>query len=146
MDITHKVKERATCLRRQVGAIAVRDKRILATGYNGAPSGLKHCGEVGCLRQTQNVPSGQRHELCRGLHAEQNVIVQAAYHGISIAGATLYCTDLPCVICAKMLINSGLVRIVYDSDYDDDLTLDMLREARIEIVRFKRELKEGGGE
>ena len=106
------VARRSTCLRRQVGAILVKDKRILATGYNGAPSGLKHCEEVGCLRADTSIPSGQRHELCRGLHAEQNAIIQAAYHGFSIRGATLYCTNKPCVICSKMLINAGLISAI----------------------------------
>jgi dCMP deaminase len=107
MGITELVAQRSTCLRRKVGAVAVRDKRILTTGYNGAPSDMKHCLELGCLREQRNIPSGQRHELCRALHAEQNVIIQAAYHGLSIAGSTIYSTTLPCVICAKMLINSG---------------------------------------
>ncbi len=136
MDITRLVAGRSTCLRRQVGAIAVREKRILATGYNGAPSGLKHCLELGCLRERLGVPSGQRHELCRGLHAEQNVIVQAGYHGVSVAGSTLYCTDSPCVICAKLLINSGIRRIVYAAGYPDQLSLEMLGEGGIELCLF----------
>jgi dCMP deaminase len=107
MDITHLVAKRSTCLRRQVGAVLVRDKKILATGYNGAPSGLEHCLEVGCLREKLGIPSGERHELCRGLHAEQNAIIQAAYHGVGIRGATLYCTNHPCIICSKMIINAG---------------------------------------
>ncbi|MBP1724210.1 MAG: cytidine deaminase, partial [Deltaproteobacteria bacterium] len=107
MEITCLVAKRATCLRRQVGAVLVMDKRLLATGYNGAPSGLAHCLEVGCLREKRQIPSGERHELCRGLHAEQNVIIQAAFHGIRIQGSTLYCTNLPCAICTKMLINAG---------------------------------------
>jgi len=134
--ITRLVASRSTCLRRKVGAVAVRDKRILATGYNGAPSGLRHCLEVGCLREDQNIPSGQRHELCRGLHAEQNVIVQAALHGVSIEGATLYCTDLPCTICAKMIINSGIKRIVYIEGYADELSLTILEEAGVALERF----------
>ena len=136
MSITALVSERSTCLRRQVGAIAVKEKRILATGYNGAPSGLKHCLELGCLREAQNIPSGQRHELCRAIHAEQNVIVQAARHGISIAGSTVYTTTYPCVICAKLLINSGVVRICYQSDYADELSSALLEEAGIEVVRL----------
>jgi dCMP deaminase len=130
------VAKRSTCLRRHVGAILVKDKRILATGYNGAPSGLRHCEEVGCLRETTSVPSGERHELCRGLHAEQNAIIQAAYHGFSIRGATLYCTNKPCVICSKMLINSGIRKILYEDGYDDHLADQMLREANIDIERF----------
>jgi len=131
MDITRLVAKRATCLRRQVGAVLVLDKRLLATGYNGAPSGLAHCLEVGCLREKNNIPSGERHELCRGLHAEQNAIIQAAFHGIRIQGATLYCTNLPCVICTKMLINAGIKEIIYESGYADDLSREMLLEARI---------------
>jgi len=136
MSITRMVAKRSTCLRRHVGAILVKDKRILATGYNGAPSGLRHCEEVGCLRETTSVPSGERHELCRGLHAEQNAIIQAAYHGFSIRGATLYCTNKPCVICSKMLINSGIRKILYEDGYDDHLADQMLREANIDIERF----------
>ena len=133
MDITRLVAKRGTCLRRQVGAVLVKDKRILATGYNGAPSGVPHCQEVGCLREKQNIPSGERHELCRGLHAEQNAIIQAALHGIRIAGATLYCTNQPCVICTKMIINAGIREILYESGYGDDLAREMLVEAKIPI-------------
>lgn len=136
MSITRMVASRSTCLRRHVGAILVKDKRILATGYNGAPSGLRHCEELGCLRETTSVPSGQRHELCRGLHAEQNAIIQAAYHGFSIRGATLYCTNKPCVICSKMLINAGIRKILYEDGYDDHLADQMLSEANIEMERF----------
>ncbi len=134
--ITKLVAKRATCLRRQVGAILVKNKRILATGYNGAPAGLRHCEEVGCLREDISIPSGQRHEICRGLHAEQNAIIQAAYHGISISGSTLYCTNKPCAICAKMVINAGIKKIFYEEGYDDALADQMLTEAGIEEVRF----------
>ncbi len=130
------VAKRATCLRRQVGAVLVMDKRILATGYNGAPSGLAHCLEVGCLREEKQVPSGERHELCRGLHAEQNVIIQAAFHGIRIQGSTLYCTNLPCVICTKMLINAGVKEIIYEGGYQDALSREMLLEAGIPARQF----------
>ena len=133
MDITHLVAKRATCIRRQVGAVLVMVKRILATGYNGAPSGLAHCLEIGCLREKKQIPSGERHELCRGLHAEQNVIIQAAFYGIRIQGATLYCTNLPCTICTKMIINAGIKEIVYESGYGDELAMEMLKEARIPI-------------
>jgi dCMP deaminase len=136
MSITRMVANRSTCLRRHVGAILVKDKRILATGYNGAPSGLRHCEELGCLRENTAVPSGQRHELCRGLHAEQNAIIQAAYHGFSIRGATLYCTNKPCVICSKMLINAGIMKIFYEDGYDDHLADQMLSEANVEMERF----------
>jgi dCMP deaminase len=137
MAITKLVSRRSTCLRRSVGAVLVKDKRILATGYNGAPAGLKHCEEVGCLRADSGVPSGMRHELCRGLHAEQNVIIQAAYHGISIQGATLYCTNKPCVICSKMIINAGITMVYYEEGYEDPLSDQMLAEARIETVRLR---------
>jgi dCMP deaminase len=133
MDITDLVAKRSTCIRRQVGAVLVMDKRILATGYNGAPSGLTHCLEAGCLRERNQIPSGERHELCRGLHAEQNVIIQAAFHGIRIQGATLYCTNLPCAICTKMIINAGIQEIIYESGYGDELSMEMLGEARVSI-------------
>ncbi len=138
MDITRLVAKRSTCVRRRVGAVLVLDKRLLATGYNGAPSGLAHCLEVGCLREENHIPSGERHELCRGIHAEQNAIIQAAFHGVRIQGATLYCTNLPCVICTKMLINAGIKEIIYESGYADDLTRDMLLEARIPVRLFKK--------
>ncbi len=138
ITITSVVSNRSTCLRRHVGAILVKDKRILATGYNGAPAGLKHCGEVGCLRLDSSVPSGMRHELCRGLHAEQNAVIQAAYHGISIMGASLYCTNKPCVICTKMMINAGIRTIYFQDGYEDPLADQMLAEAGIEMVSLKR--------
>jgi len=136
MDIVDLVSKRSTCLRRKVGAILVRDKRILATGYNGAPSGLAHCLEVGCLRDKLHIPSGERHELCRGLHAEQNAIIQAALHGVSIKGAAIYCTNHPCIICSKMIINSGLTAIFYRDGYPDQLAKDLLKEAKIEIHKL----------
>lgn len=129
IEIARLVASRSTCLRRQVGAVMVKGKNILATGYNGTPSGIRHCSEVGCLRQQMNVPSGERHELCRGLHAEQNAIIQAAKHGVNIDGATLYCTHSPCIICSKMLINSGVKRIVCYDGYPDQLAKAMLDEA-----------------
>lgn len=135
MAITKLVAMRSTCLRRSVGAVLVKERRILATGYNGAPAGLKHCEEVGCQRENSSIPSGTRHELCRGLHAEQNVIIQAAYHGISINGAALYCTNKPCIICSKMLINSGIKKIYYHEGYDDPLSDQMLAEAGLKVVR-----------
>jgi len=136
MRIAHLVAERSTCLRRKVGAIAVKEKRILATGYNGAPAGLAHCLDIGCLREQLKIPSGQRHELCRGLHAEQNVIIQAAVHGVSIAGATIYCTTQPCLICTKMLINCGIIAIYFAEGYPDDLAQEMLKEAGIKFERL----------
>jgi len=136
MGITDLVAQRSTCLRRQVGAVLVKDKNILSTGYNGAPRGLAHCIDVGCLREQLNVPSGEKHELCRGLHAEQNAIIQAAYHGVSIRGATLYCTTLPCIICTKMLINAGIRKIIYREGYADPLSLSMLDEANIDLKQI----------
>ncbi len=131
MQITHLVAQRSTCLRRKVGAVAVKDRRILATGYNGAPNGLEHCLSLGCLRQQLGIPSGQRHELCRALHAEQNVIIQAAVHGISLLGADIYCTTQPCLICAKMLINCQVRAIYFSEGYPDEMAQGMLREAGI---------------
>jgi dCMP deaminase len=138
MSIAELVATRSTCLRRHVGAVLVKDRRVLATGYNGAPAGIRHCEETGCIRLKTSVPSGQRHELCRGLHAEQNAIIQAAYHGISIAGSSLYCTDQPCVICSKMLINAGIIEIFFLNPYDDPLALEMLEEAGIRLVRWHK--------
>ncbi|MBF0507901.1 MAG: cytidine/deoxycytidylate deaminase family protein [Deltaproteobacteria bacterium] len=135
MSITTLVARRSSCLRRQVGAVAVRDRRILATGYNGVPVGLPHCLDTGCLRAESNIPSGERHELCRGLHAEQNVIIQAAYHGISIRDATLYSTTFPCSICAKMLINAGIKIIYYQQGYADKLSQEMFGLSEIELIR-----------
>ncbi len=139
MEITRLVASRSTCLRRHVGAVIVKDKQILATGYNGAPSGLAHCLEVGCLRDQLGIPSGQRHELCRGLHAEQNAIIQAASHGVSIRSATLYCTDLPCIICTKMIINAGITRVVYEGGYADDLAHTMWEESKVTLEQFSEE-------
>ena len=137
MEMAHVVSKRSTCLRRNVGAILVKDKHILSTGYNGAPKGLKHCSEVGCLRENMDIPSGERHELCRGLHAEQNAIIQAAVFGVSITDSTLYCTSTPCVVCVKMLINAGVKEIIYSGEYPDDLAKKMLRESNLKIKRFK---------
>lgn len=136
MGIAFLVSERSTCLRRKVGAVAVKDKRILATGYNGAPASLAHCLEIGCLRQKMGIPSGQRHEICRGLHAEQNVIIQAATHGISIEGAEIYCTNQPCVQCAKMLINCGIRKLFFADSYPDDLASALLEEAGIQVEKL----------
>ena len=133
MEIASVVAKRSTCLRNQVGALFVRNKRILTTGYNGAPSGLEHCDVVGCARE--GVASGTRHELCRAVHAEQNAIIQAALHGISIEGATLYCTHQPCILCAKMVINCGVTEIHYLEGYPDDLSAEMLAEAGVTAHR-----------
>lgn len=136
MDITRLVATRSTCLRRQVGALLVKDRNILATGYNGVPSGITHCETAGCLRERLGVPSGERHELCRGLHAEQNAIIQAARHGTNIDGSTLYCTTMPCIICTKMLINAGITTVVYAEGYADALAREMIAEAGISIRHF----------
>ena len=134
--IAVEVSKRSTCLRRHVGAILALDKRILATGYNGAPRGLRHCLETGCLRTKHGVPSGQRHELCRGLHAEMNVLIQAASHGIRVEGATLYSTSFPCSLCGKMIINGGVRRVVAQSDYADALAKELLAEAKVKTEIF----------
>lgn len=136
MAIAHLVSGRSTCLRRKVGALAVKERRILATGYNGAPSGLDHCAEIGCLRETMGVPSGQRHEICRGLHAEQNIIIQAAVHGINIARIDLYSTHHPCSVCAKMLINCHVRRIFYSAPYPDEMAAEMLADAGVIVERL----------
>ena len=141
MDIACLVARRSTCRRRHVGAIVVRDKRILATGYNGAPSGLPHCLDIGCLREQLGIPSGERHELCRGLHAEQNVIIQAAYHGVCIKDATLYCTNLPCSICSKMLINAGIRAIKYKEGYADAMAEEMLTAAGVTLTKISEAKK-----
>ncbi len=137
MRLAVDVAQRSTCLRRKVGALLVKNKHILATGYNGAPTGLPHCEEVGCIREQKNVPSGQRHELCRGLHAEMNALLQAALHGVSTQGAVLYTTTYPCSLCAKMIINAGVERVVEGGDYPDELARQLLGEAGIEVTHFR---------
>ncbi|MBE9503412.1 MAG: dCMP deaminase family protein [Proteobacteria bacterium] len=137
MEIATLVSKRSTCLRRQVGAIVVKDRNILTTGYNGVPAGITHCEVTGCLREKLNVPSGERHELCRGLHAEQNAIIQAAYHGTSIKDSVLYCTNLPCSICSKMIINAGIKKIIYQDGYMDKLAGEMINESGIVLERHE---------
>jgi dCMP deaminase len=137
LEMARLVAQRSTCLRRKVGAVLVQDKRILATGYNGAPRGLKHCIDIGCLREKLKIPSGQRHELCRASHAEQNALIQASLYGISVSGSTLYATNQPCVICAKMLINAGIEEIVVDSGYPDKMAMDFLSQAKVMVRRLK---------
>jgi dCMP deaminase len=136
LSIAQLAASRSTCLRRKVGAVVVKDQRILATGYNGAPRGLKHCEEIGCLRDKLRIPSGERQELCRGIHAEQNAIVQAATSGVDIRGATLYCTNQPCILCTKLIIGSGLTRVVVAEGYPDALSRDLLKEAKIPLERL----------
>ena len=137
LEVAKLVAKRSTCLRRSVGAVIVKDKRILATGYNGAPAGLKHCSEVGCMRQKLKIPSGERHELCRALHAEQNALIQASLYGISVKGSVMYATCQPCVICAKMLINAGIKEIVISSGYPDKMAMDFLKQAKIKVKMLK---------
>lgn len=130
------VKKRSTCLRRDVSAIIVKDNRIISTGYNGSPKGVRHCEELGCLREQMGVPSGQRHELCRGIHAEQNAIVQAAVYGVSINGATIYISHSPCVLCAKMIINAGIKNVKYLEGYPDESSLEILNEAGVIVEKL----------
>jgi len=139
LRITQLVAQRSTCTRRQVGAVIVRDNRLLATGYNGAPNNVPHCFQLpgGCLREQQKIPSGQRQELCRGLHAEQNAILQAAAFGVSLKGSDLYCTHQPCVTCAKMIINAGIKKVVFLGDYPDELSLQMLKEGKVTLERIE---------
>ena len=137
LSIAKLVSKRSTCLRRKVGAVLVKDKRILATGYNGAPTNISHCEKTGCLREKMQVPSGQRHELCRGLHAEQNALLQAALHGVSARNAKMYATTHPCIICAKMLINAGIKELIISGHYPDRMAGDFLKEAKIKVKVFK---------
>ena len=136
-EIAALVAKRSTCTRRHVGALIVKDKRILTTGYNGVPTGITHCEVVGCLRDKLKVPSGERHELCRGLHAEQNAIIQAALHGVNIQDSILYCTHQPCIICAKMIINAGIKEVRYKEGYPDDLSAEFFNEAKIQLVKVE---------
>ena len=138
LKIASVVTERSTCRRHHVGAVAVKNKHILSTGYNGAAAGLKDCLELGCLRDEMGIPSGQRHEICRGIHAEQNVIIQASLHGVSLEGSTIYCTHTPCVLCAKMLVNARIKRYVSFGKYNDDTFISLFKEAGIEVVQRER--------
>jgi dCMP deaminase len=138
LKIASVVAERSTCRRHHMGAIAVRDKHILATGYNGAPSGLKDCLELGCLRDEQGIPSGERTEICRGIHAEQNVIIQGSLHGVSLEGSTIYCTHTPCVLCAKMLANAKIKRFVSFGRYVDNTFIELFRDTGIEVDMMKK--------
>lgn len=142
LQLADLVATRSTCLRRQVGAVLVKNERIISTGYNGAPRGLEHCLDTGCLREEQGIPSGHRYELCRGVHAEQNALINAAYYGVSTSEAVLYCTNQPCIICARMIINAGIIRIVHRGNFDDDLAIKFLREAGIELVLIPRQGEE----
>lgn len=136
LNIASVVATRSTCLRNHVGSVIVKNKRILSTGYNGAPSGMEHCLDIGCVRDLENIPSGTRHEKCRAVHSEQNAIIQAAIHGVSIEGATIYCTHQPCILCAKMIINANIKRVVYRNGYPDEDSLKFLHDASIEVERI----------
>jgi len=141
LELADLVASRSTCLRRHVGAVLVKNERIIATGYNGAPRGLGHCLELGCLREAMQVPSGHRYELCRGVHAEQNAIINAANYGVSTQDAVLYCTIQPCIICARMIINAGIVKVVHRGNFDDQMSVQFLQEAGIELVVISPEAK-----
>lgn len=138
LQIAELVATRSICLRRQVGAVLVHERKILTTGYNGPPRGLRHCAEAGCIRERLKIPSGERQELCRGLHAEQNAIIQAALHGTILRGGTLYCTNQPCITCAKMLINAGVKKIVVASGYPDAMAVAILKEAGVPLKQKDR--------
>lgn len=150
MSMAELAATRSTCLRRQVGAVIVKNKKVLATGYNGAPSGLKHCLDIGCLRDKLKIPSGERHELCRATHAEQNAIVQAASFGVSIKDGTMYSTTHPCILCSKLIINAGIRKLVIKDKYPDPMSAEMLREAKVKIQIYKdsnrSKSREGGKE
>ncbi len=146
MEIASVVAKRSTCLRIHVGAVIVKNGRILSTGYNGAPHGFEHCLDIGCIREKENVAHGTRHELCRAVHAEQNAIIQAALHGVSIEGATIYCTHQPCILCAKMLINGRIKRVVFQNGYPDEMSLKFLSEAGIEVTRMPSSTGEAMGD
>lgn len=136
MSMAKLVATRSTCIRRQVGAVIVKEKRVLSTGYNGAPKGSRHCEELGCIREILDVPSGTRHELCRGVHAEQNAVVQAAYFGVSVKDASIYTTTYPCSMCAKIIINAGITEIVYGEGYPDNLSKDLLEESGLIVRKY----------
>jgi dCMP deaminase len=137
MRLAHLIKMRSSCIRNQVGAVLVKNKRIIATGYNGAPKGIEHCFTRGCLREQLKVPSGERHELCIGVHAEQNAVIQSAVFGVSVSGTIIYSTHFPCVVCARMLINAEISEIVYDQGYPDDLSMQLLKESGIKLRRYR---------
>lgn len=143
MKMAQVISERSTCLRRQVGAVIVKDKQILSTGYNGSPTGLQHCAEVGCLRQKLQIPSGERTEICRAVHAEQNALVQAAKFGVKIEGAVIYITHQPCVLCTKMIINAGIKQVIYANPYPDALAQQLAEEAELELIHLSWEEESG---
>ena len=137
MEMAELAARRSTCLRRKVGAVLVKNKKVLATGYNGAPKDITHCEVTGCLREKMGVPSGERHEICRGVHAEQNLVAQAAFHGVKTEGSTVYCTHQPCIICTKILINAGIKKIYFKNAYADEFSAKLLKESDIEFLQYK---------
>ena len=137
MEMAELAATRASCLRRKVGAVLVKNKKVLATGYNGAPKDITHCEATGCLREKLEVPSGERHEICRGVHAEQNLVAQAAFHGVKTEGSTVYCTHQPCIICTKILINAGIEKIYYKNPYNDEFTKQLLEQSEIDYKILK---------
>lgn len=136
-QLARMVASRSTCLRRNVGALLVKGERIISTGYNGAPQGVPHCLDIGCLREAEGIPSGHRYELCRGVHAEQNAIINAARYGISTINSVLYCTNQPCMLCARMLVNAGVIRVVHQGDFNDELAMNCFRDAGIEVCEYQ---------
>ncbi len=136
-EFAELASNRATCLRRKIGAVLVKDKMVISTGYNGPPRGIPHCSKTGCIRKNENIPSGQRHELCRGLHAEQNAIIQAAKNGVNVSGSYLYCSTKPCVICTKMIINAGITKVFYKQDYEDKLADKIAKQSDVEFIKVK---------
>ena len=138
MEMAELAAKRASCLRRKVGAVLVKNKKVLATGYNGAPKDIEHCEITGCLREEMEVPSGERHEICRGVHAEQNLVAQAAFHGVKTEGSTVYCTHQPCIICTKILINAGVKKIYYQNAYSDPFAEKMLRQSDIDFIKYEK--------
>ncbi|MGE5423321.1 MAG: deoxycytidylate deaminase [Ignavibacteriales bacterium] len=145
-ELAQIVARRSTCLRRNVGALLVKEDRIIASGYNGAPQGIQHCLDIGCLREDMGIPSGERYELCRGVHAEQNAIINAARYGVSTIDSVLYCTTQPCMLCARMLINAGVKRIVHQGDFSDDISLQFFKEANVEVLEFRNKVAEIDGD
>ncbi|MGE5422943.1 MAG: deoxycytidylate deaminase [Ignavibacteriales bacterium] len=145
-ELAQMVGRRSTCVRRQVGAVLVKEDRIIATGYNGAPQGVQHCLDIGCLREEMNIPSGQRYELCRGVHAEQNAIINAARYGVSTLESVVYSTTQPCMLCARMLINAGVKKVVHQGDFSDDLSLQFFREAGVEVVEIRMKVADLNGD
>lgn len=139
INMAHLVSTRSNCVSRKVGAVITLDNQVISTGYNGAPKGLYHCiDKGGCLRKIKNIESGTRQEICRAVHAEQNAIISAAIKGVSIKGSTIYINTYPCSICTRMLINAEIKRIVYDSDYSDELSKEMLEESKIEVIKYEK--------